>query len=359
MRVLILDFFSLLMAFSCVFHLNAQYHFDIELLKTGKIIPASSINTSANESSPILDNEKIYFISDRNDTPFDVYTAQYVKGIITDITLLGGKMNSSQHEGPICRCNGKLYFSRSVQKSINGVKTDGVQLMVEERGKVKALNSTKNLMHMYAVEIKSNRTTDIVKIDETGKIIADESLNILNSNSNDAFPSLIHDSLMVFASKRPGGYGGFDLYFSFMKNNQWSSPKLLPPPFNTPFDDVSLTMFSDGRTGMISSNRPGGKGGDDIYFWAVDQPIIQYTKPIEMATFELVLTDKLTSDPVVGSFVKLYKVLDDKSLETLRRLKIDNFESNDSVAPKTIAYYVDPSPILLKSNDVGSVKTSL
>jgi len=32
------------------------------------------------------------------------------------------------------------------------------------------------------------------------------------------------DSLMVFASDRAGGFGGFDLYYSRLQNGKWSAP---------------------------------------------------------------------------------------------------------------------------------------
>jgi hypothetical protein len=366
MRVLIPGFFNLILLWISTSFLYGQFHIDQDVLKMGKIIPASNINSASNESSPILINDQIFFISDRDFGDFNIFTSSYEQGITGEVSKMNKKLNSSQHEGPVCKCNGKLYFSRSVRKVINGVKTDGLQLMMYANGKVVPLNTSKNLMHItckgdafYAVEIGANRTTNMVKIDSLGNILPDITLSLINSNTNDAFPNLIHDSIMVFASKRPGGYGGFDLYSSSMTNGLWSAPILLPPPFNTPFDDFGLTLFENGRSGLLSSNRPGGQGGDDVYFWATDRQIINLIKPIEYANFELKLIDKLTSEPIAGSYVKLYKVKDDKSLGTLKGLKIDNFESTDTIASTTIAYYVDPSPILLLSGDNGLVNATL
>lgn len=43
-------------------------------------------------------------------------------------------------------------------------------------------------------------------------------------------------------------------------------------PFNSPGDDFSVWMNKDGVTGMISSNRSGGKGNDDLYTFSMEKP---------------------------------------------------------------------------------------
>lgn len=81
----------------------------------------------------------------------------------------------------------------------------------------------------------------------------------------DVFLHFYNDSTLVFASKRKGGYGGYDLYVSYMVNNYWSSPINLGPEVNGPFDEVSPFITNDGMVLYFSSNRFESIGGFDVF----------------------------------------------------------------------------------------------
>ena len=97
----------------------------------------------------------------------------------------------------------------------------------------------------------------------------------LNSANEDKCPFILK-KIMVFASNRPGGLGGFDLYYSLFKGGKWSSPVNLGPRINTPYDEYRPVIGSHpdftNKYLMFSSNRPEGKGGFDLYFAGVDIP---------------------------------------------------------------------------------------
>jgi hypothetical protein len=97
----------------------------------------------------------------------------------------------------------------------------------------------------------------------------------INSISQDKCPQ-IYKKYMVFTSDRPGGLGGFDLYYSIFKKGKWSAPVNMGPRVNTSSDEYRpvigyhpdfLNVFL-----MFSSNRPGGKGGFDLYFTGFQFP---------------------------------------------------------------------------------------
>ena len=72
---------------------------------------------------------------------------------------------------------------------------------------------------------------------------------------------------MVFTSDREGGYGGFDLYYSLFTNGQWTTPVNFGEKINSANDEYRPITFSFNNIDMMifSSNRPGGKGGFDLY----------------------------------------------------------------------------------------------
>jgi hypothetical protein len=95
----------------------------------------------------------------------------------------------------------------------------------------------------------------------------------INSEYEDKCPFILKKTL-VFASNRPGGLGGYDLYYSVFKSGKWSSPVNMGPRINSSSDEYRPVIgFHPDFTNkflMFSSNRPGGKGGFDLYFTGVD-----------------------------------------------------------------------------------------
>jgi hypothetical protein len=93
-------------------------------------------------------------------------------------------------------------------------------------------------------------------------------VNTLSSNFNDKCPFVI-GNVMVFTSDREGGYGGFDLYFSQYLDGKWSQPQNMGDKINSQYDEYRpiIVPFSEFDETMLifSSNRPGGKGGFDLY----------------------------------------------------------------------------------------------
>jgi outer membrane protein OmpA-like peptidoglycan-associated protein len=89
---------------------------------------------------------------------------------------------------------------------------------------------------------------------------------IINSTEWDSQPSLSPDGrTLFFASDRPGGSGGTDLYVSRYTSVGWSAPVNLGPVINTMLDELAPSIAPDMKSLFFSSNGHGGVGGYDIF----------------------------------------------------------------------------------------------
>jgi len=70
---------------------------------------------------------------------------------------------------------------------------------------------------------------------------------------------------MYFSSEGHNSMGGYDVFKSVYQDGKWSEPENLGWPVNTPDDDVFFVTTASGRHGYYASDRPGGLGGKDIY----------------------------------------------------------------------------------------------
>jgi len=85
---------------------------------------------------------------------------------------------------------------------------------------------------------------------------------IINTPESEVFPSIYKENRLYFASAGHGGNGGLDIFYSDFSNDEWSSPVVLPRPFNSRSDDFALVANAEMDTGYFTSNR---RGTDDIY----------------------------------------------------------------------------------------------
>jgi len=97
----------------------------------------------------------------------------------------------------------------------------------------------------------------------------------INTEGNEFFPFISNDGILYFASDGHGGLGGLDIYFSVPERGVFNSIQNMGYPVNSAKDDFSLALDSTGMKGYFASNRPGGKGNDDLYFVKIKRvPVI-------------------------------------------------------------------------------------
>jgi tetratricopeptide (TPR) repeat protein len=90
----------------------------------------------------------------------------------------------------------------------------------------------------------------------------------INTEFNEDRPFLVNNGkTLFFSSQGHDNIGGYDLFRSDMQSNGiWSEPKNLGYPLNTPDDDIFFMPVGDGKSGFCSGYRQtGGFGKEDIY----------------------------------------------------------------------------------------------
>lgn len=90
---------------------------------------------------------------------------------------------------------------------------------------------------------------------------------INTSQFNEGAQSISPDGLYLFFTgcNRPGGLGRCDIYVSHKEGNNWGEPFNLGAPINTAYWESQPSISPDGNTLYFVSNRPGGIGGYDIW----------------------------------------------------------------------------------------------
>jgi outer membrane protein OmpA-like peptidoglycan-associated protein len=104
---------------------------------------------------------------------------------------------------------------------------------------------------------------------------------------------------LYFASRGHIGMGGSDLYVSRLdENGNWSEPENLGYPINTRYDENSLMVNATGDIAFFASDRDGGYGGLDIYYFDLPQEL----RPVTTLYFDGLVFDAKTNKPLPGYF---------------------------------------------------------
>jgi outer membrane protein OmpA-like peptidoglycan-associated protein len=94
----------------------------------------------------------------------------------------------------------------------------------------------------------------------------------VNTAGNELFPHPAKDGKFFFASDGHPGFGKLDLFVAEKNNEGKQVVSNLGKNFNSNRDDFGISFAEYPKAGFISSNREGGKGDDDIYFFEDKTP---------------------------------------------------------------------------------------
>lgn len=99
--------------------------------------------------------------------------------------------------------------------------------------------------------------------------------NIINTADNEGAETMNADGTLLFftACNRMDGYGSCDIYFSQKLKGNWTAAMGIGKPINTSAWEAQPSFSSDGRALYFASSRPGGLGGKDIWVSYLDEQL--------------------------------------------------------------------------------------
>jgi len=241
--------------------------------------------------------------------------------------LDASKINSEFHEANVAITNDgtTLYFTRDNVSKRNQLKTDrqgtahlkiykatlvdGTWQDVEElpfNDKLfsnghPALSPDNKTLFFVSDREGGFGNTDIYKVDimENGEYGMPENLGAsINTDGKEMFPFVAKDSTLYFSSDSNINLGFLDIFKSDILKDPNSKVENLGAPYNSGYDDFGFFVDSDTEIGYFSSNRPGGKGSDDIYGFVGCYETVKGTVrnaetkvPLSLATVKLMNKD--------------------------------------------------------------------
>ena len=278
-------------------------------------------------------------------TEEDFYSSLKVNGEWQPRKALGAPINSSYNEGAQCISpDGRYLFYTLCNTDIGYGSCDlyWAERIGNRWSRPKNFEPPVNTKYWESqpsispdgktIYFTSNRPggyggSDIWKTEmiEEGKFTVPENLGpSINTEGDETAPFIHTDGrTLFFVSDGQVGMGGKDIYYSIMgQDGTWQSPVNLGYPINTPNDEINIVINASGTTGYFSSDKDGGFGGQDLYYFTLDERIrptpVTYIKgkvadafslaPLQ-AQIELIdlgteqTVTATASDPITGEFL--------------------------------------------------------
>ena len=204
-----------------------------------------AVNTDGAEYAPVVHRGEFYFTSSRGSEK--VYKATgtgftniFKAPISGDSVLIGQAQTLGEEFATEIINEGAITFS-----------PDG-RVMVFARGNSGKRKSTKDV-NLYMSTYKQ------------GQWSTPQLMTISDPDSWDSTPAFSRDGkTLYFASNRPGGQGGIDLYSARLDGIRWSNVRNMGKTINTPGDEMFPYVTDDGKLYFSSNGHP-SLGALDIF----------------------------------------------------------------------------------------------
>ena len=124
----------------------------------------------------------------------------------------------------------------------------------------------------------------------------------INTEKKEQFPFIDSKNNLYFSSNGHAGFGLLDVFVSKKQGSSFEKPKNIGKPVNGGYDDFAYNLSSTENQGFFASNRPEGIGSDDIY-------TLEETKPLDIKDCSQyiggIITDVTTKKPIAYAVVDL------------------------------------------------------
>ncbi|MEZ5024576.1 MAG: hypothetical protein R2728_15220 [Chitinophagales bacterium] len=256
------------------------------------------VNTNYSELSLLPFGDEQILVSDRGimdkknrwsgNAPFNLY----LRNDIGETELMSSKLNSSYNDGPVTIYDKTLMYVTTTNRT--GQIDPKTRQMVyrlniskaeykDGKWQVNEVPELSDKRYSYAhpslsadgktLYFVSDRpggfgATDIYKcMIGDGSISEPENMGpAINTQYEEQFPFIHESGYLFFSSRRKGGKGGLDIYYSKkLSYHDWSDAELMSGDINTQAHESSIYLNKDMSAGYFTSNRMGGHGSDDIY----------------------------------------------------------------------------------------------
>lgn len=301
--------------------------------KEYEIKNVEAINTKRSEFSPFIVNNKLVYVGEKlndvvdfetsstNNQPYlNVFYSEIKNNEVQKGKLLSKKVNTSFHDGPITftkdgklsaytRVNyivnkkdknfvnrAKIYFS-----TVDGNSYSKSQPFIFNSDEYSCAHPSFNFdgsILFFSSDMPGGfGGQDIWMCKKNGEAW-DKPVNLgvdINTSGNEVFPSIKADGVLYFSSDGLPGFGDLDIFSAKQISGKWILQRNEGLYLNSKADDFGITFLND-SIGYFSSNREGGKGEDDIYWY-------KYTNKNISIDGTILLTEN-TNDPAKD--VKVY-----------------------------------------------------
>ncbi len=278
----------------------------------GDPYPIFAINSDGNDETPFIsaDGQTIIFASDRpgglsspatsdgtKRITFDLYISRLVSGKWTKPELIKGTVNTHMNErAPGLSTDGEtLYFTRWPYNNPAKAK-------------------------IYSAKLDGGEFRDVKELPAS----------INSGNYEIGFRPSYKSGRYSFASRRPGGSGGWDIYYTTKTGNNFTIPVNAGRDINTPYDEMYYSESE--KNTILCSNKSGGYGKFDIYSSipsaGISVPLIKETTLNRSSILNITAIDK-TNGKVLKNIVFRITLIGEREKESVRLRKIEAKTGNN------------------------------
>lgn len=313
------------------------------------IVNIDAINTKRAEFCPTILNDKLIYVGEKvadivdfqesstNNQPYlNIFSSDIKNNNVSKSKTFSKKLNTQFHDGPISfSSDGKTAFFTRVNYIVNKRNKDFVNRAKIYISTVSGSSWNKATSFAYNNDeyscahptISTDGSTlyfasdmpggyggqDIWMCKRNGESW-DKPINLgvdINTSGDELFPHITKSNILYFSSNGLPGFGDLDIFSAKILEGKWLLNRNEGLFLNSTADDFGI-VFQNDSTGYFSSNREGGKGGDDIYSF-------KYTNKSMTLDGTVLLTENI-NDPAKN--VKIYLLENNGTI-------IDSTNTND------------------------------